>query len=178
MTLPNDVDLGARTACVGIAVLLTLSGCAATATGGAATSSSPTGAPSPVPPESTVYVLETVVGLPPAYTDFSLPPGHAPVPLAFTDPHDDGVLWITVWGSSTCPTLPVTYSVSSRRALTVTLGSIYTNTIPAPHGQYACTDDLSPTSTAITVPDDVDTSTVTLRELSTITIPVHPHPAG
>lgn len=177
MNTQKDSALGARTACVGIAILL-LSGCAAMATGTTARSSSSTGEPSPSPSENEneVDVLETVDGLPPDYTDFSLPPGHSPVPLAFTDPDDDGVLWITVWGSSSCPSVPVTYSVSAHRALTVTLGSIYTNTLPAPHDGYPCTDDLKPTSTAITIPDNVDTSSVTLRELNTITIPVRPHP--
>jgi hypothetical protein len=132
-----------------------------------------------------VEVLDTVTGPPPDYADFSLPAGHSPVPLAFTDPDDAGVLWISTWGSSTCPSIPATYSVAAPGNLILTLEIGHRWPVPGldtDHSEtppdsdsHPCTDDNSLTSTAIALPDDVDTSLgVTLREMSTVSIPVRP----
>lgn len=179
---------------LGTAILL-LSGCAATSSSSrmppAASSSAPpesrSSTPTASPPlsEGSVEVLDTVTGPPPDYADFSLPGGHSPVPLAFTDPDDVGVLWISTWGSSTCPSIPATYSVAAPGNLIVTLETDRRWPAPSsdtehpqstpPPDSHPCTDDNSLTSTAIALPDDVDSSFgITIQEMTTVTIPVRP----
>ncbi len=172
MRLAHDVWRNARMVLAGTAIAA-LAGC--TATTPADRTSAPA-APSglPVPSEGPVTVRDTVVGLPPGITESPLPPEHSPVPMAFTDPDDARVLWISSWGSSSCPSIPIDYSIPAQGRLTLTLEPDYSKAVTS-DGHALCTADHALTSTSITLPDTVEIpADVTLQEYEIVTIPVRP----
>lgn len=178
MRLSNDMGRKARVVLAGTAIAA-LAGCTSATPPSAADRTPAPASPSasPVPSESPVTVLETVAGLPPGITESPLPPEHSPVPLAFTDPVDARVLWISSWGSSSCPTIPTAYSLSADGALTLTVEPDHSKAVIS-DGHAVCTADLALVSTSITLPDNVEIpADVTLQEYEVVTIPVRPDPA-
>jgi len=140
-----------------------------------------------------VTVISTLRGVPDAFEDFAgYPPAddttweHAA--WVYADPADPHILTIMTHGSSSCPSVPDTFSTAPDSALAITIETDLSRSTPSEWGPM-CTADDSVWTTVIELPADVVIpSEITLsgstavaeggKEAWVTTIPVRPGPSS
>ena len=94
-------------------------------------------------------VVTQVRGLPPSVTE---PPGAgaAGIPKPFASwAVEPGDIYVTTWGSSTCPKLPTSVHATGAHGVQITTARHYLR------GENVCTSDFAPTTSTVRLPREI-----------------------